>query len=271
MQFVSFGQWPRAEAVSIGYIPNEKGNRIMVSLKSMKNRKLLLIVSAMLVVASAAAWIASAFYGLPWKEKAVAAKLENYLEKRYEKDFTLKESFYNFKDGSYGGWFYPAGDPELEFHAEEGFAEYTYVDNYPEEVWARQLKEAVHPLTKGIFPKVSSVSTGYVTYESLDIVKGPEIPPFDQAGAMLSVRVEEKEAFNEKEEQWQKVAELVKAVQDLSTTTEVMFNFIDKKKGIETFMMCPPKTETEISTVQQAKKACSSSHYDLETSALVDD
>ncbi|RST77339.1 hypothetical protein D4T97_002295 [Siminovitchia acidinfaciens] len=237
----------------------------------MKIGKRILIFSFVAIVVGIAAWITVAFNGLPWKEKAVAAKLENYLEEKYDQEFTLKESFYNFKDGSYGAWFYPTEDPKLEFYAEEGFAEYTYVDIYPEVLWARQLKEVVQPIAKEVYPEIEKVDTGYVTYESLDIVKGPDIPPFDKAGAMLSVRLEVEGAFSESDEQWSKVADLVEIVQGLSPAIDASFDFIDKKEGIETFITCPAKTEAEIGSVQQAKKSCSLSKYNMETDMALDD
>ncbi|VEF46727.1 Uncharacterised protein [Bacillus freudenreichii] len=233
--------------------------------------KRILIFSSVAIVVGIAAWITIAFNGLPWKEKAVAAKLENYLEEKYDQEFTLKESFFNFKDGRYGAWFYPTEDRELEFYAEEGFAEYTYVDIYPEVLWARQLKEAVQPIAKEVYPEIDKVDTGYVTYESLDIVKGPDIPPFDKSGAMLSVHFKAEGAFSVSDEQWKKVAALVKKVQGLSSAIDVSFNFIDKKEGIETFITCPPRSEAEIGSVQQAKKACWISRYDLETDMALDD
>ena len=236
----------------------------------MKSRKRFLIISAVVIVIGIAAWIASGVYGLPWKEKAVAAKLENYLEKKYEQNFTLKESFYNFKDGSYGAWFYPASDPELEFYAEEGFAEYTYVDIYPEVLWARQLKDAVRPIAKEIYPG-ASVDTSYATYESLDIVKGPVIPRFDDTEAMLGARLEIGQPFSESEEEWKRLTALVEKVQALSPAIDSAFNFTDKKEGIETFITCPPKSEAEIKSVQQAKKSCSLSKYDMETDMALDD
>ncbi|MBD8006198.1 YfjL-like protein [Bacillus norwichensis] len=236
----------------------------------MKIGKKLLIVLPVVIVAGLAAWLISAFYGLPWKEKAVAGKLESYLEEKYEQDFILKESFYNFKDGSYGAWFYPEANPKLEFHAEEGFAEYTYVDNYPEILWARQLKEAVKPIAKDIYP-AASVDTNYVTYESLDIVKGPEIPRFDETEAMLGVRIEIGIPFSENDEQWQRLANLVEKIQALSPTIDSLFDFINKKEGSETSIICPPKEEAEIKSVQQAKKSCSSDKYDLETDMTLDD
>lgn len=236
----------------------------------MKIGKKLLIVLPVVIVAGLTAWLISAFYGLPWKEKAVAGKLESYLEKKYEQDFILKESFYNFKDGSYGAWFYPEANPKLEFHAEEGFAEYTYVDNYPEILWARQLKEAVKPIAKDIYP-AASVDTNYVTYESLDIVKGPEIPRFDETEAMLGVRIEIGIPFSENDEQWQRLANLVEKIQALSPTIDSSFDFINKKEGSETSIICPPKEEAEIKSVQQAKKSCSSDKYDLETDMTLDD
>lgn len=236
----------------------------------MKVGKWILIVSFAVIVVSIAAWVVIAFYGLPWKEKAVAAKLEKYLEEKYEQDFTLKESFYNFKAGSYGGQFYPVSDPELEFYAEEGFAEYTYVDTYPEVLWARQLKEAVQPIAKEIYP-AASIDTNYTTYESLDIVKGPKIPPFHEVNVMLGVHLEMEEAFLDSKEEWKQLVSLIEKVQGFSSAIDVSFNFADKEKNIETFITCPPKTEAEIKSVRQAKKFCSVSKYDMETDMALDE
>ncbi|GIN89429.1 hypothetical protein J22TS1_04800 [Siminovitchia terrae] len=236
----------------------------------MKIGKKLFIVLPVVIVAGLAAWLISAFYGLPWKEKAVAGKLESYLEEKYEQDFILKESFYNFKDGSYGAWFYPEANPKLEFHAVEGFGEYTYVDNYPEILWARQLKEAVKPIVKDIY-SAASVDTNFVTYESLDIVKGPEIPRFDETEAMLGVHIEIGMSFSENDEQWQQLATLIEKIQALSPAIDSSFDFINKKEGIETFVTCPSKEEAQIKSVQQAKKSCSVSKYDMETDMTLDD
>lgn len=236
----------------------------------MKKQTWIILIFGVIVLVLAA-WVTIAFNGLPWKEKAVAGKLENYLEEKYDQKFIMKESFYNFKDGSYGAWFYPAQDELMEFYAEEGFGEHTYVENYPEELWARQLKEAVQPIAKNVYPEIEKVDTSYVTYESLDIVKGPEIPPFDQSSAMLSVRLEVKGPFSESDEQWEKVATMVEKVQGLSPAIDTSFNFMDKKEGIETFITCPSRTEAEIRSVQQAKKACWVSRYDLETSMSLDE
>lgn len=231
----------------------------------MRNGKRVLMVSAVVLVVGIAASVAGAFYGLPWKEKAAAAKLENYLEEKYEQDFTLKETFYNFKNGSYGGVFYPSGEPELAFYAEEGFAEYPYVDIYPEVLWASQLKETIEPVAKELFPENASVDTGYTTYESLDIVKGPDIPRFDQTEAMLTVQIKVKEGFPDSDQEWEKMAALVKEVQHLAPSIDTTFNYIDKKKGNETFLVCPPKRDAEINTVREAKKLCSMDIFDLES------
>jgi len=232
--------------------------------KLYKRKKVILIAAAVIIVAGISGGVASAFYGLPWKKKAVAADLKVYLEEKYHQEFVQKEAFYNFKDGSYGAVFYPAGDSGLEFYAEEGFAEYPYVDTYPEVLWARQLKETVEPIAEKAEPEIASIETSYVTYESLDIVKGPEIPKFDEAGAALGVRFKLEKAFSESDKDWEKRAALIHEIQELSPSIDVAFNYIDKSKEKETYVTCPPKEEAAIESAEQARKSCSANDYKLE-------
>lgn len=216
------------------------------------------------MIAAISGGVASAIYGFPWKKKAVAAELKSYLEEKYDQEFQQKETFYNFKDGHYGAIFYPAGDSELEFYAEEGFAEYPFVDIYPEVLWARQLKDAAELTAQKEYPEISSVDTNYVTYESLDIVKGPDIPSFDEAGAALGVHFELEKPFSNSDGQWKKRAALIHEIQELSPVIDVTFNYVDQAKEIETFIICPAKEEAAVESAEQAKRSCSVNRYELE-------
>lgn len=79
---------------------------------------------------------------------------------------------------------------------------YRYVDLYPKDLWGSQLKETIEPVAKELLPKNALVDTSYATYESLDIVKGPDIPSFDQTGAYLTVHIEVKEGFSDSDQEW---------------------------------------------------------------------
>ncbi|KKB36273.1 hypothetical protein [Bacillus thermotolerans] len=67
-------------------------------------------------------WAVTSFTGLPWKEKRVAGQLEAHLEEEYQQDFELKTSYFNFKDGRYGGVFYPKKIQEWSFTQMKGTA-----------------------------------------------------------------------------------------------------------------------------------------------------
>lgn len=233
-------------------------------------KKWTIMIVALILLLLAAAWFTSSIYGLPWKKNAIAEKLKIHLEEKYNEEFERKDSFYNFKDGSYGGVFYPSNDSTLEFYAEEGFAEYKYVDTYPEVLWARQLEEDIKPLYQKIYPELQTVETHYVTYQSLDKVKGPNIPRYDEAKAELSAHFELEQSFSNSEEQWQPITELVQMIQSLSAETDVSFRFLELGKKTEVFILCPTKSEKEIKTIQHAKEACSVDRYDIETSMPVD-
>ncbi|MFK2827022.1 hypothetical protein QYG89_15320 [Bacillus sp. B190/17] len=235
-----------------------------------KNKKRLVIFMSFMILVAVVLWVLSALFGLPWKEKAIADKVEKHLEKKYEKDFELKESYFSFKDGTYGGIFYPEEDPSMEFHAGEGYAEYKYVDMYPEVLWAHQLQEEIDPEVRKVFPNVKSVHVSYVSYQSLDKVKGPDIPRYDEADAALFPNIELEETFTNSKEQWSAMAGLIHSVQSRTAASEVSFNFIEKETNTEAFVLCPPKSTAVITNAQQAQKHCSMRRYDLETSSLVE-
>lgn len=227
-------------------------------------------IVAGVVLASAALWLAAAFYGLPWKEKALAGKLEAHLEKKYEKDFVLKESYFNFKDGKYGGSFYPKDDPSLAFYADEGYGEYKYADDYPGVVWSRQLKEELEPEAKKAFPHMKTIQIDFVRSENVDMVKGPAIPHYSQADAELFVRVELEGDFSGSKEQWQAIAQFIRSAQSRSAVMEVSFNFVEKKSPTEALVMCPMKNTAVITNGEQAQKKCSIARFDAETTMLID-
>lgn len=235
----------------------------------MKTKKKKWIVVAALIFIGIAAGITSIFYGLPWKERAVAKKLEKHLEEKYDQDFVLKRTSYNWKFSWYGGSFYPEGDPDLAFHAED-IGQNEYMDTYPEVVWNRQLQEKIKPFYQKVYPDVDTFETLY-TEQSADMVPGPDIPDFTEVDAMLSVIYHLKKPFKDETHEWEKIAALTEKGQKLSRNLDVVFRYTDKGADTEVNIICPTvEEEGEISDAEEAKEKCSVSRYELESGEPLD-
>ncbi|GGE59185.1 hypothetical protein [Priestia taiwanensis] len=56
------------------------------------------LVVALIVIC----FVHAEFNGLPWKKQRVSKKLQKYAEKKYNIQTTIKEKYYNFRNGGYG-------------------------------------------------------------------------------------------------------------------------------------------------------------------------
>lgn len=182
----------------------------------------------------------------------------------------MKKSYFNFKDGKYGGVFYPKSEPAMEFHADEGYGEYKYVDTYPGKVWAYQLKQEIQTEAERSFPNIKTVETYFNMSEKLDAVTGPRIPRYDEAEAELSARVKVEERFTGSKEQWTAITKLTRHIQSRKAVIDVGVNFLEKETKTEAIIVCPPKKIAVITNTQQAKQHCSMSRYDAETEMPVE-
>ncbi|GGE59197.1 hypothetical protein [Priestia taiwanensis] len=103
------------------------------------------------------------FTGLPWREKAIGKELQEHLEQKYNIKTNIKETYYNFKYGTYGAHFYEEGKGErLLFRAEkinDGIE-----DTYDEELWFWQLNKDVSPIVKKYISNLDSYRAISTTY-----------------------------------------------------------------------------------------------------------
>lgn len=235
----------------------------------MKKRKVFLLIILMTGIAFIIT-VYLFFQGLPWKKVAVAKELEHYLDKKYEQEFILKEKYYNFKDGRYGGIFYLKNEPSLEFNADEGYSENKYEDTFPGVVWAEQLNEDIDAFYKDIYPEIHLFDTDYVIDTKIDMVKGPYIPRYDTVDALLSVSFTINKPFADSDKEWKQHASLLQELQRRSKEIDTSFNYIDDEKKIETFITCPTKTDGKINTVEDAKQKCDVNHFDLEPTEYIE-
>ncbi|MGM7636078.1 hypothetical protein [Bacillus sp. Hm123] len=222
-----------------------------------KKTKVVLSIWSIIVI-GVGAFIYSELFGLPWKKAQIANELKQYLEEKYDEKFVLNQAYYNFKNGRYWGEFSPENDQSLEFYAEQGYADYKYVDAYPEEIWVREFQGEIEPIARRIFPDLDGVGTGYVT-ESIDIVKGPAVPTYRQVNASVSASVSFSRKFQGSEQEWQNILELVQEVQKRSNKADISFHYDEEKDPndeSEVFIPCMSKEGYPVNNIKDVKKAC---------------
>lgn len=100
----------------------------------------------------------TAFYGIPWKKASTAKQLEEYVEKKYAIDVSVKSKYYNFKSDSYGATFVLDENTALSFEAEK-ITNGEIFDYYPEAVWVEEAKNDIYPVLNKSFPSFSVSTT----------------------------------------------------------------------------------------------------------------
>ncbi|WP_100403231.1 hypothetical protein [Bacillus sp. FJAT-42315] len=228
-----------------------------------KSRKKFLVVS-LILLSCIGSFVYAYFNGLPWKEKQVANELQQYLEERYDESFVLNSTFFDEEERVYGAIFSPAKDQSMAFNARKE-SEDAIMDDYPEGVWQREFQEDVEPAVRKNFPKLKDWYVGTAYGQSGELVEGPTIPTYQEAGAFMWVEVSKAGVFNDSEQQWEQIYQLVHEVHKLTSTAEVSFSF-DEKKGAneeaEVYISCMPAEVIPVKTVQDAKNACEVTRFD---------
>lgn len=228
-----------------------------------KKRKKFLVIS-LILLGCIGSFVYAYFKGLPWKEKQVANELQQYLEERYDESFVLNNTFFDEEERVYGATFLPTKDQSMAFNARKE-SEDAIMDDYPEGVWQREFQEDVEPVVRKNFPKLKDWYVGTAYGQSGELVEGPTIPTYQEAGAFMWVEVSKAGVFNDSEQQWEQIYQLVHEVHKLTSTAEVSFSF-DEKKGAkeeaEVYISCMPAEVIPVKTVQDAKNACEMTRFD---------
>jgi hypothetical protein len=87
------------------------------------------------------------FNGLPWKRYTVANELKEYIEKKYTIKTSIKDRYYNFKNGGYGVQLYETEKGENFSFTVVKVGE-TIEDYYPEHVWSWQINDDINPIVE---------------------------------------------------------------------------------------------------------------------------
>ncbi|WP_338753714.1 hypothetical protein [Bacillus sp. FJAT-52991] len=229
-----------------------------------KRRKKILVISVILLVCIGG-FIYAYFEGLPWKKKQVARELQQYLEERYDESFVLKSTFFDVEERKYGATFSPTSDQSMAFNARKEGGEYTYIDDYPEGVWQREFQEDIEPAVRQHFPNLTDWYVGTAYGQSGKLVEGPHIPSYQEAGAFMWVEVSKAGIFNDSDQQWEQIYQLVHEAQKLTSTAEVSFSFDEKhgtKEEVEVYISCMPAEVIQVKSAQDAKNACEVTRFD---------
>ncbi|WP_203362090.1 hypothetical protein [Bacillus sp. REN10] len=231
----------------------------------MKKRKQKTLAISLILLVSIGGLVYAYFKGVPWKEKQVARELQQYLEERYDESFVVKSTFFDAKERTYGAVFSPVRDQSMAFNARKESRERTYMDDYPEGVWQREFQEDIEPAVRQHFPNLADWYVGTAYGQSGELVKGPNIPSYQEAGAFMWVEVNKAGIFNDSQQQWEQIYQLVHEAQKLTSTAEVSFSFDEKhgkKEDVEVYISCMPAEAFQVKSVEDAKNACEVTRFD---------
>ena len=175
-------------------------------------------------------------FGNPIKKYTVSQELLNKLEEKYDEQFTLVESSYNWKGGIYGGVYQPEKNNKIQFTAEK-YRTGNLSDYYPEEIWLYEIEEELIPKAKEIFFDYDQVEASTVWGIGSDEVKEGSIPSYKDIsnGDALQIIIRTKLAYTEvdKEEVEQKIFTLVQFLKKKSSTVGLMVSFDTPKETKE--------------------------------------
>ena len=168
------------------------------------------------------------FFGNPIKKYTVSRELLNKLEEKYDEKFTLVESSYYWKVGTYGGVYQPEKNKNIQFTAEK-YRTGDFSDYYPEETWLYEIEKELIPKAKEIFSDYDQVEASTVWGIGSDEVKEGSIPSYKDIsnGDALQIIIRGKADFTEvkKKEVEQQIFTLVQFLKEKSNTVGIMVSF----------------------------------------------
>ena len=164
-----------------------------------KSIKIILWIGLAAII-SFAGYLYFSFNGVPWKKVQVAQEIEKHVEKKYNTDVEVVDTYYNFKFGNYGATFKAQKDNiEFTFDTEKTRSG-NYLDYYVEALWASQLKEDSEPIIKQSFESLAIESYDYhFTYGiATDLqIKSDHIPNYKTVNSQLDLVLRLKNYWSE--------------------------------------------------------------------------
>lgn len=107
------------------------------------------------------------FLGSPWGLWTNKQAFEEYLEKKYEKDFVIEDiSFDFFNTRKHHAYAYAKGEPNLLFYVGQNRYTGQTEDGYAYEVWSYEAKEEVGPIVEEYYPNHSNYGVSLIFPET---------------------------------------------------------------------------------------------------------
>src|SRR5690606_10147781 len=92
------------------------------------------------------------FYGTPWERASFKNNINEYLVKKYDKEFEIDEiSFDLFHDKTYHAYAFPKDNVDLTFYVGQNPATKEIEDRYLTEIWQMQAEEELKLIMKEYF------------------------------------------------------------------------------------------------------------------------
>jgi len=173
-------------------------------------------------------YIFISFFGNPIKKYTVSRELLTKLEEKYDEQFTLVKSYYEWKTGTYGGVYQPEKNQNIQFSAVK-YQSGSYSDYYPEETWLYEMENELIPKAKEIFFDYDQVKASTVWGIGNDEVKEGRIPNYKDIsnGDALQIIIRGKVAYTDvnKQDVEQRIFTLVQFLKEKSNTVGIMVAF----------------------------------------------
>lgn len=225
-------------------------------------KKKLIRGSLLAVLIAICLFIFISFYGNPIKKSAVSRELLHHLEEKYDEKFTLVESSYNWKMGTYGGVYQPENNKNIQFTAEK-YQTDIIGDYYPEETWLNEIEKELIPTAREIFSDYEQVEASIVWGIGDDEVKDGHIPSYKDISNRdaLQIIMRKKAYYTavDQEEVEQQIFALVQFLKEKSNTVGIMvaFDAPDEKASLgekDGFYNIAGKDLPDISTISDIRK-----------------
>ncbi|GGE59178.1 hypothetical protein [Priestia taiwanensis] len=151
------------------------------------------------------------FNGLPWKAQDTANEIQMHLENKYSIKTSIKDTYFNFKQGTYGAYFYEDGkDKTFQFHAEKTHS--GIEDTYGKEVWFWQIENDLNPIVQ---KHMSNLNTYEATHTHGPGYTGDtNITHYKNAGQTFNYRIVLNKPWDKLDEQiiYEELLQVVKEI-----------------------------------------------------------
>lgn len=152
-------------------------------MRSIKATKIILWLLALLILLICS-YVYSKFYGTPWEKKQQATGMQTYLEEKYQTDFVIQKTSYNYLSESYQAYAYQRDHSNLLFMVEQDpDSKIGYSDTYPKVIWESDLSSAIKAKIKRLFPALDEPTLKAVRIVERGEYLGPHIPTYEEVNA----------------------------------------------------------------------------------------